>query len=187
MPPGQIVSKTLKRWGKDHPTIGGPPPKIDRKEWSLKVYGEVTRPKEIGWSDLLKLPRKRCVSDFHCVEGWSIVDLEWEGVGVEDIIDLVKPKETAKYISFECADGYSTSLPIEDTIGENNLLAYCLNGEFLEKSHGAPLRFIVPEKYAYKSAMWILRMKFTAEQEKGYWEKRGYSETADVWKDDRYS
>jgi DMSO/TMAO reductase YedYZ molybdopterin-dependent catalytic subunit len=99
----------------------------------------------------------------------------------------VKPKENAKFVTFECADGYTTSLSLEELSGDDIILAYKLNGQFLEEGLGAPLRLVVPSKYAYKSAMWITRVKFTSKKEMGYWESRGYSDTADVWKNDRFS
>jgi DMSO/TMAO reductase YedYZ molybdopterin-dependent catalytic subunit len=99
----------------------------------------------------------------------------------------VKPKATAKYATFECADGYTTSLTLEELSGDDVVLAYKLNGNYLEDDIGALMRLVVPSKYAYKSAMWITRIKFTSRKEMGYWEVRGYSDTADVWKNDRFS
>jgi len=127
------------------------------------------------------------LSDFHCVEGWSVLKCRWEGVRFTSLIDLVKPKATAKYATFECADGYTTSLTLEELSGDDVVLAYKLNGNYLEDDIGALMRLVVPSKYAYKSAMWITRIKFTSRKEMGYWEVRGYSDTADVWKNDRFS
>ncbi len=115
------------------------------------------------------------------------MDLRWEGVRFTYIVDLVNPKEPAKFVSFEGADGYTTSLSLQELSGKDILLAYKLNGKYLEEGFGAPLRLVVPDKYAYKSAMWITRIKFTSKKEMGYWERRGYSDTADVWKNDRFS
>jgi DMSO/TMAO reductase YedYZ molybdopterin-dependent catalytic subunit len=99
----------------------------------------------------------------------------------------VKPKEDARYALFKCSDGYSTSLDLENLLKENILLAYKLNGKYLETPLGGPLRLVVPDKYGYKSAMWIKQITFTKKMEPGYWEKRGYSGTADVWKNDRFT
>jgi len=187
LPPGQIVIKNLLRWGEDHPTIGVPIPKIDLKTWSLIVDGEVKNPLKLSWQEILELPKTESVSDFHCVEGWSVLNCRWEGIPFRHIVDLVKPEESAKTVSFYCADGYTTSLLLEELLGRDVLLAYKLDGKFLEVGTGAPLRLVVPSKYAYKSAMWLTRVKFTSTKELGYWEKRGYSDTADVWKNDRYA
>jgi len=187
LPPGQRPVKRLLRWGKEHPTITGSVPKIDLKRWVLVIDGEVENPVKLSWDDILKLPKVESVSDFHCVEGWSVLSCKWEGVRFKQIVNLIRPKETAKFVTFECADGYTTSLSLEELSRENVLLAYKVEGKKLEEGLGFPLRLIVPDKYAYKSAMWITRIKFTSKKELGYWESRRYSDTADVWKNDRFS
>lgn len=187
LPPSQKPIQRLLRWGKDHPTIGGSVPKIDLGKWFLTLDGEVKNRLKLDWKDLQKLPSVESVSDFHCVEGWSVLGVKWEGICFKQMVNMVEPEETVKFVSFECADGYTTSLVLEELLGDDILLAYKLNGEFLEEGIGAPLRLVVPDKYAYKSAMWITRIKFTSKKETGYWESRGYSDSADVWKNDRFS
>ena len=187
LPPGQSAIRQIPRWGVDHPTIGGPVPKIDIDKWILSVDGEVEKPLKIAWKDLLSMPKTQASGDFHCVEGWSVLDLIWEGVSFKEIAESAAPKETARFVSFECADGYLTSLPLPDLLEKEALLAYRLNGEFLKESTGAPLRLVVQDLYAYKSAMWLTRINFTRLEILGFWESRGYSNTAGVWKNDRFS
>ncbi|MEM3726744.1 MAG: molybdopterin-dependent oxidoreductase [Candidatus Bathyarchaeia archaeon] len=187
LPPGQKPIKQHLRWGKDHPTIGIPVPKIDLESWILVVDGEVEKPLRLGWNDIQEFPKIELVSDFHCVEGWSVLGCRWEGIRFKYIVNLVKPKENAKFVTFYCADGYTTSLSLEELLKDNVLLAYKLDGKFLEEGLGAPLRLVVPDKYGYKSAMWLTRIKFTSKKELGYWESRGYSDSADVWKNDRFA
>ena len=187
LPPGQEPVERILNWGVDHPGITASIPRIDLKNWSLIVDGEVEKPLKMSWTDFLKHPRIKSKSDFHCVEGWSVLDCEWEGASFKHIADLVKPKATAKYVFFECADGYSTSLPLSALLDDDVLLAYRLNGKDLEEGLGDPLRMIVPKKYAYKSAMWITKISFMSKNRLGYWESRGYSDTADIWKNDRIS
>jgi DMSO/TMAO reductase YedYZ molybdopterin-dependent catalytic subunit len=102
-------------------------------------------------------------------------------------VRLAKPKETATSATFECADGYTTSLTLAELAGDDVLLAYKLDGKALEEDLGFPLRLVVPSKYGYKSALWITRIRFASKKEVGFWERRGYSDTADVWKNDRFS
>jgi DMSO/TMAO reductase YedYZ molybdopterin-dependent catalytic subunit len=187
LPPGQRPIKKLLRWGIDHPGITRSNPKIDLKTYTLEICGEVEKPVTLDWQGIQRLPRVQSVSDFHCVEGWSVLDCRWEGVSFSQIVELVKPKTDAKYATFECADGYTTSLSMEELSIPDVLLAYGLNGEPLEVGIGFPLRLIVPGKYAYKSALWVTRIRFTSKKELGYWEKLGYSDTADVWKNDRFA
>lgn len=187
LPPDQTPIKRLLRWGIDHQGITRSNPKIDLKTYVLTIDGEVEKPLRLNWDDFLKLPTVESVSDFHCVEGWSVLNCRWEGIRFKQIIELVKPKENAKYVAFRCADGYTTSLTLKELSGDNVLLAYRLDGKPLEIGYGFPLRLVVPSKYAYKSTLWVTRITFTLKKELGYWEKRGYSDTADIWKNDRFS
>jgi DMSO/TMAO reductase YedYZ molybdopterin-dependent catalytic subunit len=187
LPLGQTPIKNILRWGIDHPGITRSNPKVDLNTYTLTIDGAVENSQKLSWSDLLKLPAVESVSDFHCVEGWSVLDCKWKGVCFKEIVNLVKPRKSARSVTFECADRYTTSLTLEELSGDNVLLAYKLDDKPLEEGLGFPLRLVVPSKYAYKSALWVTRITFTPEKEQGYWEKRGYTDTADVWKDDRFS
>ena len=186
LPPNQKPIKRILRWGVDHPGITSANPRIDLNTYVLTVEDEVENPVNLGWNDVLQLPRTVSVSDFHCVEGWSVLDCRWEGVLFTDLEKLVKPKPTAQAATFECADNYTTSLFLSELAGDDVLLAYKLNGADLEEGLGFPLRLVVPSKYAYKSALWVTRINFTRGKELGFWVHRGYSDSADVWKNDRF-
>ncbi|MDH7557916.1 MAG: molybdopterin-dependent oxidoreductase [Candidatus Bathyarchaeota archaeon] len=162
-------------------------PEFDLELWRLEVCGEVEKPVVLSFEDVKALPSVVCVSDFHCVEGWSLLNNRWKGVSFKVIVELVKPKAGVECVVFECYDGYLTSLSLSDLLKDGVLLAYKLDGEWLTRERGGSLRLVVPHKYAYKSPMWLKRIKFTSEQELGYWEKRGYSNTADLWKEERYA
>ncbi|MHA2406814.1 MAG: molybdopterin-dependent oxidoreductase [Candidatus Ranarchaeia archaeon] len=186
-PPGQHEIKEIMRWNVDHPGILHQNPKFDPDEWKLIVDGEVENPVIMKWKDVLDIPSQTVVNDFHCVEGWTVKNCAWTGFSFDEVIERVKPKKDAKFVLLSCADGFTASLTISDIKQKGVILAYKLNEEPLLESLGAPLRLIVPDKYAYKNAMWILRISFLKTQELGYWEKRGYSHTADVWKNDRFT
>jgi len=181
LPPGQVAVKRI------YPRHIRSVPKFDPQNWSLIVDGEVRKPLSLKWKDVLSLPTVVSVSDFHCVEGWSVLDCKWEGVAFKTIVKMVSPKENASYVFFTCDDDYTTSLPLAQLLDDDVLLAYRLNGKLLQAENGAPLRLIVPKKYAYKSAMWLRRITFSSKKELGYWESRGYDDTANPWKNDRYS
>lgn len=187
LPPGQHEIDSHLKWNINHPGIVSENPKVDLENWKLTVDGEVKNPIELAWPSLLKLPSIESTSDFHCVEGWSVRNCTWHGVKFSTVVEIVKPSKDAKYVFFRCLDGYTTSLVLESLLEDKVLLAYKLNGKYLEESLGAPLRLVVPDKYAYKGAMWVKQITFTKKKELGYWEKRGYSDTADVWKDDRFA
>jgi DMSO/TMAO reductase YedYZ molybdopterin-dependent catalytic subunit len=187
LPPDQQITDHILRWGTDHPGITSTNPQLLLGTYTLTIDGEVDNPVKLNWKDFIALPRTVSISDFHCVEGWSVLDCKWEGVKIKDIERLVKPKAVARAITFDCADNYRTSLFREELASDDVLLAYKLNGELLEEGLGAPVRLIVPSKYAYKSALWVVRLGFTRGKELGFWERRGYSDSADVWKNDRFN
>jgi DMSO/TMAO reductase YedYZ molybdopterin-dependent catalytic subunit len=186
LPPDQTATDHILRWGYDHPGITTTNPILPLETYTLTIDGEVEEPVTLNWKDFLALPQTVSVSDFHCVEGWSVLDCKWEGVKIKDIEKLVKPRAVARAVTFDCADNYRTSLFREELSGDDVLLACKLNGEALEEGLGAPVRLVVPSKYAYKSALWVTRLGFTRGKELGFWERRGYSDGADVWKNDRF-
>ncbi len=187
LPPGQSAIERILRWGIDHPGITSTNPRLKLDKYILTIDGEVDKPAKLSWKEFTALPSVISTSNFHCVEGWSVLDCKWEGVRFRDVENLVKPKRTAQAVTFECADTYTTSLFREELTGDDVLLAYKLNDEPLEEGYGFPLRLIVPSKYAYKSALWVVHVRFTRGKELGFWERRGYSDSADVWKNERFN
>jgi DMSO/TMAO reductase YedYZ molybdopterin-dependent catalytic subunit len=186
LPPNQALIKNILRWGIDHPSITHMLPVIEKKDWSLTVDGEVEEPLKLSWDDFMALPQVEVVSNFHCVEGWSVLAQRWSGVLFNVLQERVKPKRGVEYAWFECADGYTTSLPLSDLQGGDILLAHKLNGSDLSQPLGGPMRLVVPQKYAYKSSMWLTRITFSSRDKLGFWERGYYSNTADVWTNDRY-
>lgn len=181
LPPGQ--HETIK-W----PRLDlGVVPRYDPARWDLTADGAVESPRKFTLEEVRRLPRVRVVADFHCVTGWSKLNNTWEGTSVKAVADLVKPRPGARFVTFECGEGYTTSHPLSVLLDDDVLLAYSHDGRPLEPEHGGPLRLVVPKRYAWKSAKWVRRLKFTEQEELGYWEVRGYSNTADPWTEDRYS
>ncbi len=162
-------------------------PEFDIGTWDIRVEGLVENPVRLTYDEILSHKKTESISDFHCVTGWSRFDNKWEGVRFSDIAMLVKPKTSARYATIECDGGYTTSLPLTELMEPDVLFAYIFDGKPLEPVHGGPLRLVVPKKYAYKSAKWVRSVVFTQKQELGFWEKRGYSNGADPWKEERYS
>ena len=187
LPPDQQAIDRILRWGIDHPGITSTTPELKLENYTLTIDGEVDNPVKLSWNDFSKLPKTVSTSDFHCVEGWSVVNCKWEGIHVSEIEKLVKPKDVARAVTFECADSYTTSLFREELYDVDVLLAYKLNGEVLEEGYGFPVRLVVPNKYAYKSALWVTHLRFTRGKELGFWERRGYSDSADVWRNNRFN
>ncbi|UCD92540.1 MAG: sulfite oxidase-like oxidoreductase [Methanobacteriota archaeon] len=181
IPPGQ---RTTKKFPVLHE---GSVPEFNDKEWDFRVEGLVENSVTMNWKEFNDLPSVKVTSDFHCVTGWSRLDNEWEGVRFSEIVKLANPKADAHFVTVIAEEGYTTSLPLEDMMDDEVLLAFGFEGEALQPEHGGPLRLVIPKKYAYKSAKWVRKVVFTEEKELGFWEKRGYSDSADPWKEERYS
>jgi DMSO/TMAO reductase YedYZ molybdopterin-dependent catalytic subunit len=181
LPPGQHLVET---W----PVLDlGFKPDIPLSEWKLTVSGFVAHPITWSWEDFLAQPPFKNRSDFHCVTSWSRFDNEWEGVSFKHIISVAKPLSLAKFVLFKSYDDYTTNLPIEACDDDDVLVAYKWNGTLLTKEHGGPARMIVPKRDAWKGAKWVKEIIFSDHDVKGFWEVRGYSNTALPWQNDRYA
>jgi DMSO/TMAO reductase YedYZ molybdopterin-dependent catalytic subunit len=162
-------------------------PAFDPESWDLRIEGEVITARRLTYPEVRALPSVIDISDFHCVETWSVLDCAWEGVRFSDLCDLVSPTERAHHVTVGCDGDYTTSLTLEEALEPDVLLAWGLNGKDLDPAHGFPLRLVVPKKYAYKAAKWVRRIEFTEAKEIGYWEARGYHDDADPWREERYN
>lgn len=181
LPPGQ---HEVRKW----PRLDlGVVPRFDPKEWDLRVDGDVDSRLRLTYDELVALPKTSLMTDFHCVTGWTTYENAWDGVTVRELAQRAGIRPSAKYATFTCGDGYTTSHPLAALYDEDVMLAYRWDGNPLPIEHGGPLRLLVPKRYAYKSAKWVRQITFTKEEELGYWEVRGYSNTADPWTEDRYS
>lgn len=181
LPPGQHL---VKGW----PVLTyGPVPTFDPSSWDLRVFGEVENQLRFTYDELRALPAVRVHADFHCVTKFSVLDNDWEGVSFRTITDLAVPKPEVAFVVAHCDYGYTSNLPLEAMTDDDVLLAWGRNGEPLSPDHGFPLRLIVPSRYAWKSAKWLRGIEFRAENERGFWEVRGYHNNADPWDEERYS
>lgn len=180
-PPGQNVL-TADEW----PILDiGQTPRIALERWRLVVDGAVASPLDLGWEAFQALPQVEDAQDFHCVTGWSILDLTFRGVRLETLAALARPLPEATHLVCHGADGYSTNLPLEEALKPEVLLAHRVGGTPISAEHGGPVRVVVPELYAWKGAKWVTRLEFLTQDRRGYWEIRGYSNTAHPWRDDR--
>ncbi len=162
-------------------------PDFDPDKWKLTIQGEVANPAVFTWQDFLSLPKCGLTADFHCVTRWSKYDVRWAGVRFVDLLNIVKPKDSAKYVISLSADGYTTNSLFGDMNRENVLLAYELEDSYLPREHGWPVRVIIPHLYAWKGAKFLNGLNFTNEDLPGFWETRGYNNHGDPWVEERYS
>jgi DMSO/TMAO reductase YedYZ molybdopterin-dependent catalytic subunit len=180
LPVGQVQSK---KW----PVLDlGFHPSIELGEWQLRVDGACHAPFSLAYPDFLALPQIEDVSDFHCVTTWSRMDLRWRGVRFADLAALAQVDERATHVMCHAYDDYSTNLPLVEAVKSDVLLVHTVDGAPLPREHGGPVRMITPQLYAWKGAKWINRIEFLIGDRKGFWEMRGYSDTAYPWRNDRY-
>lgn len=157
------------------------PQLIDIDSYVLKVTGLVTIPMEYTYSNVIdERPNYEKVVTLNCVEGWSATIL-WEGVLVRDLIDEAGPSPDAKIAIFHAYDGYTTSLPIDYILDHDIIMAYKMNGVVLPPERGAPFQLVAESKWGYKWIKWITEIELSDDTDfRGYWEKRGYSNTGDL-------
>ncbi|SEO79170.1 Oxidoreductase molybdopterin binding domain-containing protein [Halogranum amylolyticum] len=162
-------------------------PSWDRETWRFEVWGAVDDRLELTFEEFTDLPTETQVQDFHCVTGWSKFDCEFTGVSFPTLAEAAGVTEDAEHVMFHALDGYTTDLTLEECMRDDVLFVYEYDGEPLPSDHGGPLRVVTPHKYAYKGAKWVSGVEFLTDHELGYWEKRGYSDTANPWEEERYS
>jgi len=162
-------------------------PSVDLSEWTLDVWGAVNERLELDFDTLRALDTETQRQDFHCVTGWSRLDNEFTGVTFPTLADAAGVTDDAVHVMFHAADGYTTNLPLDTCMRRELLVAWEHDGERLPADHGGPVRVVVPHRYAYKGAKWLTGIEFLTEPERGYWEKRGYSNTANPWNEERYA
>jgi len=181
VPPGQ---RLVKGWPVLH---YGPIPKFDQAEWDLEVSGRIESPFKLTYAELKALGPADVTADMHCVTGWSTLDNEWTGVPFRVLAEKAKPKPEAKWVIAHCDYGYTSDLSLQAMMDDDVLVAWAHHGEDLAPEHGFPLRLVVPKRYAWKSAKWLRGLEFAADNERGFWEVRGYHVHADPWGEERYS
>jgi DMSO/TMAO reductase YedYZ molybdopterin-dependent catalytic subunit len=180
LPPGQ---REVKNW----PVLDlGILPEVTATNWKLEVDGLVESPVSLDFAAFMALPQVEMTSDIHCVTQWSRFDNAWAGVPTRELLARVRPRPEARFVIQTSYDGYTTNLPLADFAGEDVLLAHRWEGEPIAPEHGGPVRLVLPKLYFWKSAKWLTKLSFVAEDQPGFWEVRGYHMRGDPWKEERY-
>jgi DMSO/TMAO reductase YedYZ molybdopterin-dependent catalytic subunit len=193
LPPGQSLTERFPvlHYG---PTATYP----SLEKWDLRVFGLVQQEQVWDWNAFNKLPRTDVTMDIHCVTRWSKFDTLWAGVSLKTLIDegFIQPLPEAKFVIQHCEHGFTTNLPLDFMLEENVLLATHYNGAPLTADHGYPLRVVVGSfadrsegktAYFWKGGKWLRALEFRATDELGFWERNGYNNEADPWREQRYS
>jgi DMSO/TMAO reductase YedYZ molybdopterin-dependent catalytic subunit len=176
IPPGQTRTR---KW----PVLdANGTPEIDLENWRFSVDGLVEKPAQWSLDEFMHLPVAKVYADFHCVTRWSRLDNVWSGVSTRDVASIVGLRPEAKFVvAFAYDDGWSTNIPIENFLAEDSLFAWAHDGAPIPPEHGGPVRLIVPQLYAWKSAKWIKAVRFLKEDQAGFWEEGGYHMRGNPW------
>jgi len=164
-------------------SIGGPQ-HVDLESYRLKIFGLVDNPKDYTYDEVINNhQRYEKVVKLDCVEGWSVVIL-WEGLLVKDLLAEAKVQPKAKVVIFHAYDGYTTSLPVDYIMDNDILMAYKMNGVTLPPERGFPFELVAESKWGYKWEKWVTQIELSDDVNyRGYWESRGYSDSADLDED----
>lgn len=191
MPQLPVGQREVKNW----PVLDlGDIPRIALADWRLEVGGACDHPFTLTWDEFLAMPQTEETSDFHCVTTWSRMDNRWKGVRFKDIAERAVPRESAHFVlctGYDHQPGtsipYTTNLSLARAVDPDVMLVHTWEGKPLPIEHGGPCRMITPRLYAWKGSKWIHKIEFLEHDRPGFWEVRGYSNTAEPWFDDRYS
>jgi len=180
LPPGQYLTE---KWPVLH---YGNVPRVDLATWSFTLDGLVKKPVQLTYEEFKKLPRRTVKADVHCVTRWSLLDSEWEGVAVAEVMKLVELGPGATHVMAHAEHGFSSNLSLDDFLRDENMLVDVRNGEPIVPEHGWPLRLFVPHLYFWKSAKWLRGLEFMHGDRPGFWEQYGYHMRGDPWREERY-
>lgn len=183
LPPGQYVPRTL-------PVLHyGPVPAFHEDSWDLRIFGSTASASEsrLSWADVMCLPVSEVVADFHCVTKFTVPAIAWGGILTGDVLRLFPPSAAVTHVMIWAEFGYSANVRISDFAATETILATHKDEAPLSPEHGYPLRLVVPCLYAWKSVKWVRAIEYLTVDRRGFWEERGYHNTADPWREQRYS
>jgi DMSO/TMAO reductase YedYZ molybdopterin-dependent catalytic subunit len=157
------------------------PQEIDVESYTLRITGLVTNSKNYTYDEVVnKHQHYKKVVTLDCVEGWSVTIL-WEGLLVGDLLAEAAPLANAEVLIFHAYDGYTTSLPVDYIMDNDILMAYKMNDVILPPERGFPFQLVAESKWGYKWIKWITEIELSDDANyRGYWESRGYSNSADL-------
>jgi len=160
------------------------PQQVEIESYRLEISGLVQSPKSYKYDEVVNnYQHYKKVITLDCVEGWS-VNILWEGMLVSDLIKESGILPDAKVVIFHAHDGYTTSLQLDYIMNNNILMAYKMNELTIPPERGFPFQLVAESKWGYKWIKWITKIELSDNVNyRGYWESRGYSDTANLGED----
>lgn len=154
---------------------------LSETEYQLHITGLIQSPRTYTYQQVItQFPSYQKVVTLHCVEGWSVTIL-WEGIRMKDLLSTVDIDPAATTVIFYAMDDYTTALSLDYLRGQDILLAYKMNNVTLPAERGFPFQLVAESKWGYKWIKWVTTIELSANSDyEGYWERRGFPNTADV-------
>jgi DMSO/TMAO reductase YedYZ molybdopterin-dependent catalytic subunit len=181
LPPGQYDV------GADWPVLTAEvTPHLVPDRWTMTVDGLVENPTTWSWAEMHALPQSEYAGDIHCVTTWSKLGTSFQGVNVDMLLDAARPAPEASFVLATSTTGYTTNLPLDDVRDGKAWVVWSHEGRPLTPEHGGPVRLLVPHLYFWKSAKWVTRLTLLDHDEPGFWERNGYHDRGDPWREQRY-
>jgi DMSO/TMAO reductase YedYZ molybdopterin-dependent catalytic subunit len=181
IPPGQYLTD-------DFPVLSaGPTPRTALSDWSFRIDGLVKQPAEWTWDEFRALPSRGFVVDISCVTKWTKLDTRWQAVSVDTLLEAVELDPKAAFVLAYSDGGYTTNIPLAESVNDQAFVAFGYDGAPLPAEHGGPARLVVPHLYFWKSAKWVRGLRLLERDQPGFWETFGYNNHGDPWLEERYS
>jgi sulfane dehydrogenase subunit SoxC len=174
-------------------------PAVDPATWQLEIGGEVDRPLSLSLDDIRARPAVTSAVTMECAgNGRALIEprpvsqpwlteavgtAEWTGTPLRPLLEEAGLGERTVEVLFTGLDRgvqggvehfYERSLPRDEALRDEVLLAYAINGEPLPPQHGFPVRLLVPGWYGMTSVKWLTRIAALTEPFEGYQQARTY-------------
>ncbi|HTC02351.1 MAG TPA: molybdopterin-dependent oxidoreductase [Xanthobacteraceae bacterium] len=149
-------------------------PEVDGESYQLEIGGLVDNKKPWTLAELNKLPEVSQITRHVCVEGWSAIG-SWQGVKLSDFLKMIGADTTAKYVWFQCAEGYSNTIDMPTALHPQTQLTLKFDHQTLPRAYGFPIKIRIPTKLGFKNPKYVTAMWVQNNDAGGYWENQGYN------------
>jgi DMSO/TMAO reductase YedYZ molybdopterin-dependent catalytic subunit len=149
-------------------------PEVDGTTFKLEVGGLIDNKAPWTLERLYALPQVSQVTRHVCVEGWSAIG-SWQGVRLSEFLKRIGADTKAKYVWFQCAEGYSNTIDMATALHPQTQLTFRFDNEILPRKYGFPMKCRMPTKLGFKNPKHVIAMHVTNKDLGGYWEDQGYN------------
>jgi DMSO/TMAO reductase YedYZ molybdopterin-dependent catalytic subunit len=149
-------------------------PRLNSADYRLQLAGRIENTRPWTIDELYALPQVSQVTRHVCVEGWSMIG-KWSGTPLRTFLERIGADTTARYVGFECADGYYEGIDMPTALHPQTIMAFRLSDEILPTKYGYPFKIRIPTKLGFKNPKFITAIYVTDVMPRGYWTDRGYN------------